>query len=308
MKKIYFLLVFFGALLFCACEKEITTPPDLQQEDISALKGAQSGQHADHTYGYEKLKEHWVNVDGVNVNYTKNGRGKEVIVFIHGLSGNKYEWLKYNEYLCSKARIIMIDLPGHGESDAPDIDYTMDFLAKAVYAVMMEAGAGDAILVTHSMGLAVARQLIFHNPGLVKKLINLEGGVFQYPGDEGFAGFILGLFASPYPPDFVYQGFISSVFSAFTPEEAQAEILENIVEFPKNVFYSLWYELLREDIWVIQPWDTPMLSVYATWGNYDKVVALHGEYPFVVLEGAGHLIHLDFPNEINELIDEFVFD
>ena len=44
MKKIYFLLVFFGALLFCACEKEnadllLEDPAQTQLED-SALKGA----------------------------------------------------------------------------------------------------------------------------------------------------------------------------------------------------------------------------------------------------------------------------
>ena len=42
MKKIYFLLVFFGALLFCACEKEnadLLIEDQTQLED-SALKGA----------------------------------------------------------------------------------------------------------------------------------------------------------------------------------------------------------------------------------------------------------------------------
>jgi len=41
MKKIYFLIVLFGALLFCACEQEMIQP-DPQQEDVSALKGANS--------------------------------------------------------------------------------------------------------------------------------------------------------------------------------------------------------------------------------------------------------------------------
>jgi hypothetical protein len=44
MKKIYFLLVFFGALLFCACEKESfdLLIEDQSQLEDSALKGAKN--------------------------------------------------------------------------------------------------------------------------------------------------------------------------------------------------------------------------------------------------------------------------
>ena len=44
MKKIYFLIVFFGALLFCACEKENTDLliEDQTQLENGALKGAQA--------------------------------------------------------------------------------------------------------------------------------------------------------------------------------------------------------------------------------------------------------------------------
>jgi len=40
MKKITFLTVLFGALLFCGCDKEMIQADDPQQEDVSALKGA----------------------------------------------------------------------------------------------------------------------------------------------------------------------------------------------------------------------------------------------------------------------------
>jgi hypothetical protein len=49
MKKIYFLIVWFGALLFCACEKENIDPlgEDLVQSRVEerALKGAKSNGH-----------------------------------------------------------------------------------------------------------------------------------------------------------------------------------------------------------------------------------------------------------------------
>ena len=49
MKKIYFLIVLFGALLFCACEKEnadlLLEDPAQTQLDDGALKGADSKGH-----------------------------------------------------------------------------------------------------------------------------------------------------------------------------------------------------------------------------------------------------------------------
>ncbi len=48
--------------------------------------------------------------------------------------------------------MITVDLPGHGESDKPQIAYTMDLFARAVEAVMRDAGVDQAVLVGHSMG------------------------------------------------------------------------------------------------------------------------------------------------------------
>ena len=56
-----------------------------------------------------------------------------------------------------QARVILIDLPGHGQSDKPKIDYSMDLFARAIDAVLKEAGVEKVVLVGHSMGVAVAR-------------------------------------------------------------------------------------------------------------------------------------------------------
>lgn len=46
-----------------------------------------------------------------------------------------------------EARVILIDLPGHGQSDKPKIEYNMDLLAGAVDAVHKEAGVEKSVLV-----------------------------------------------------------------------------------------------------------------------------------------------------------------
>ena len=42
--------------------------------------------------------------------------------------------------------MILIDLPGHGHSDEPHTDYTMDYFASGVAAVMRDAHVDRATL------------------------------------------------------------------------------------------------------------------------------------------------------------------
>jgi pimeloyl-ACP methyl ester carboxylesterase len=40
--------------------------------------------------------------------------------------------------------VIAVDLPGHGQSDKPKVDYSMEYFARSVDAVMKEAGVDKA--------------------------------------------------------------------------------------------------------------------------------------------------------------------
>src|SRR5947199_9047906 len=93
--------------------------------------------------------------DGAKVHYESYGQGKEAIVFIHGWTCDLTFW-RAQAPVYTKHRSLLIDLPGHGLSDKPEVPYTQERFARAVEAVMREAGVERAILVGHSMGTPVA--------------------------------------------------------------------------------------------------------------------------------------------------------
>jgi pimeloyl-ACP methyl ester carboxylesterase len=97
-------------------------------------------------------------LDGHRIHYQVAGSGPQTLLFVHGWSCDLSVWRLQVPAFASKARVIVIDLPGHGRSDAPDIPYTMDLFAKAVDAVLRDAGLSRAILIGHSMGTPVVRQ------------------------------------------------------------------------------------------------------------------------------------------------------
>ena len=69
-------------------------------------------------------KSHLAKFDGDKVHYVTLGKGSTTLVLVHGWSGNISLWREQVPALADKAKLILIDLPGHGESAKPKTDYT----------------------------------------------------------------------------------------------------------------------------------------------------------------------------------------
>ena len=81
-------------------------------------------------------------IDGVKIAvYDPNPCGKREVLMVHGwpLSAKMYE---YQERLLLEHgfRVVTMDLPGFGRSDAPACGYSYDCLSDAVYAVVKSLG------------------------------------------------------------------------------------------------------------------------------------------------------------------------
>src|SRR6266536_2433619 len=102
-----------------------------------------------------KAPSHFARLDTNKIHYVTLGRGKDEVVFVHCWSGRIDFWRFQVPALADRARLVLIDLPGHGKSDKPQTAYTIDFFARAMDAVMRDAKVEKAALVGHSMGVPV---------------------------------------------------------------------------------------------------------------------------------------------------------
>src|SRR6266513_3870738 len=93
--------------------------------------------------------------DGARVHYESYGKGKDAVVFIHGWTCDLTFW-RSQAPVYEKHRSLLVDLPGHGQSDKPDVPYTQERFARGAEAVMRAAGIERAVVVGHSMGGPVA--------------------------------------------------------------------------------------------------------------------------------------------------------
>src|SRR5688572_30221475 len=99
------------------------------------------------------------------------------VVFIHGWLCDQNVWRDQAAAFNGKARMIFIDLPGHGKSDHPDVDYTMDLFAKGINAVLEDAKVKKAVLVGHCIGTPVVRQFYRLYPAKTAALVFVNGGL-----------------------------------------------------------------------------------------------------------------------------------
>jgi pimeloyl-ACP methyl ester carboxylesterase len=120
-------------------------------------------------------KSHFAKFGTNKVHYVVEGKGSNTLVLVHCWCGNVDFWREQVPVLADKARLVLIDLPGHGQSDKPRVAYTMDFFADGVLAVMRDAHVDKATLIGHSMGTPVICRLYKKAPERVAALVAVDG-------------------------------------------------------------------------------------------------------------------------------------
>ena len=95
--------------------------------------------------------------EGHTIHYRDEGRNHiPTLVLLHGYLQNLDIWTPYVLPYMRHMRVITIDLPGHGYSECIGKVHGMDLMARAVKAVLDDAGVDQCVMVGHSMGGYVA--------------------------------------------------------------------------------------------------------------------------------------------------------
>jgi pimeloyl-ACP methyl ester carboxylesterase len=108
-------------------------------------------------------------VDGLALHYVVEGEGPPVVL-LHGLGGFGESWRHNIPALARRTQVFALDLPGYGRSAKPQGAYDLAFFARAVLGFMETLGLGQASLVGHSLGGAVAVTSALTHPARVERL------------------------------------------------------------------------------------------------------------------------------------------
>jgi 2-succinyl-6-hydroxy-2,4-cyclohexadiene-1-carboxylate synthase len=111
-------------------------------------------------------------VDGVRYETRVGGRGPAVLL-LHGFTGRGADWGPFLPALRRVATTIVVDLLGHGRSDAPadPARHALERQADDLAAILRRTKAVPATVVGYSFGARVALRLAADAPDVVRSLL-----------------------------------------------------------------------------------------------------------------------------------------
>lgn len=257
-------------------------------------------------------KSHFASFGTNKVHYLTAGKSGPVMVFVHGWSCNANFWREQVPAFADKARLILIDLPGHGQSDKPHIDYPMDFFASSVRAVLRQEHIRKAIFIGHSMGVAVICRVYAQAPDEVAALVDVDGPLrtSKLPPDEAEKAI-----ASWQTPDYreLMKEAVKSMFPTPGTEELRDQVMSEMLATPQYVIVGMakgrWDP--SQPAWELESVKVPLLvmntrnPVYTP--EYEAYArALSAQSDYRMFDGVGHFIMLEKPAMFNAVLTDML--
>ncbi len=235
------------------------------------------------------------------------GDGGTPVLFVHSAAGSTEHWSAQLAHLrASGRRAIAIDLRGHGRSRPPaDGDYSIEGMAADIGAAADHLGLARFVLVGHSLGGTVAAEFAGSHPDRVAALLLLD------PASDGRSipaeqaeQMMASLDEDAYRATEQYWLPMTEV----SPEPARKLLFDGLRRTSKQAVMEPLRALLTFDpVTALSRYPGPRLSIITpfneTPGSYQNLVP---SLPHRKVEGTGHWLHLDAPEEINRLIDDFL--
>jgi pimeloyl-ACP methyl ester carboxylesterase len=257
-------------------------------------------------------ESHFASLGTNKVHYVTVGGGRQTIVFVHGWACNLGFWREQVPAFADKARLVLIDLPGHGQSDKPHTAYTMDFFASAVLAVMSDAHVDKATLVGHSMGGAVVCCVYRQAPEKVTALVSVDGLLRRLPGILGQAREFAAQFGTPDYREHVKQ-LVDSFFPVPGTEALRDQVLSEVLATPQYVMAGAMEGMFGPDQpdWDLKRVNVPVLVINARspmWNaDYESYVhSLSPQTDYRMMDGVGHWLMLEKPAEFNATLTDLL--
>jgi 2-hydroxy-6-oxonona-2,4-dienedioate hydrolase len=124
-------------------------------------------------------------VNGVRTRVLTAGSGPALLL-LHGTGGHLETYQKNVTELSRHFQVIVPDMIGHGYTDRPDVDYTLDDYADHLFALLDHFGAPTAYLSGESIGGCIAAWMALRAPERAVALV-LNTGILERPDAAGLA-------------------------------------------------------------------------------------------------------------------------
>jgi len=262
-------------------------------------------------------------IAGDRISYFRAGAGPPLLL-LHGLLGGSFCWRRNMEALSQRHTVFAVDMPGHGESDAPcHLNCSMPGQAGRVSALLERLKLEEVDVMGCSWGGAIAMYLAAQNTK-VRSLVlaapvnpwsNFGSGRIRFLSGRIGSAFLRTVWPVSGP---LYHIALARMYCdprRLTPETVEG--YRSIVMRPgrlNNILKTLrsW----EKDVNALRA-EIPKIKARSLliWGTRDGAVDLRSaealkqalpQCQLKIIEGAGHLPFEETPEEFNWLVLNFV--
>jgi pyruvate dehydrogenase E2 component (dihydrolipoamide acetyltransferase) len=248
-------------------------------------------------------------VDGRTLSYLRRGESGEAVLLIHGLGGDKNNWLFNHEVLAAGHVVYALDLPGHGASDKKIDDPTLEGFAKTVIGFADALQFGDFHLIGHSFGGATSMTTALRSPDRVRSLTLIASAGL---GNEIDAEYVRGFARTNSRKEL--KALTSRLFA--NEELVTRQLVDDLLKFKRldgvpNALEAIASAFLDGDRQrtILVPQIAKLgKPIRIIWGTKDRVIPASHSYALGdaakvhIFPNAGHMVQMEAANEVNRIL------
>jgi pimeloyl-ACP methyl ester carboxylesterase len=254
------------------------------------------------------IHSHFTQVGGYRIHYYEGGEGPP-LVFVHGLGAESLNWVPAMLDMRQQFHVYAIDLLGHGESQKPDIAYSIEQQSEMLRQFLASQNIKSADVVGVSMGGWVALKLAIEHPDAVNRLVVADAAGLKFQTNITVKSFL------PATPE-EFNAFMAMLTPRqyAAPYPVRRDFLNQVAErawVTRRIFDSfLTYQDVLDG--KLQAVKSPVLVI---WGKQEKLIPLatgeemKRELPnasLLVCTDSGHLAVFECWNKLEPDVATFL--
>jgi len=238
----------------------------------------------------------YVDANGVHTYYDEHGSG-EPLLLLHGGLVDGDSFAQQTPAFAERFRVIVPDRRGHGRSADVDGPISYDVMADDTIAFIEALGTGPAHLVGWSDGGDVGLLVAIKRPDLVRRLVAI-GSNFSADG-------LLPEAADAFRPD-TPTSVVPIMHEAWKVNAVDPDRFDTVLEKMQHCWFD--YAIPTADLARIT---APTLVMVGDddIARFEHTIELYDTIPdaqLAVIPGASHLVPLEKPDLVNQLVVDFL--
>jgi 3-oxoadipate enol-lactonase len=251
------------------------------------------------------------------ISYLEGGHpGAPPLLFLHGIGGAARMFRGQIDHFGADYRALAWDMPGYGHS-APLPLVSMDTLAVALAGFIEELGLHRPVLVGHSLGGMMVQQLLARAPHAARAVVLAQTSAAFGSRDPAWQAEFLSARLGPLDAGHSMAGLAEALVAEMAGPGADpagmALARDCLAHTPDSTYrdsvmampgFDCWDALARVAVPALVLAGT--LDAAAPARGMERMAARIPGAHYVLLEGVGHLAHLEQPGAFNAAVRQFL--